>query len=98
MNLQKDLPYRSKGYMDYIKGKPCLMLYTRQCTGEVVAHHLKGGKPKGSDLSCIPLCYWHHIGELHQHGRQWFEEWHNMELEHENHKINQEYIERLEAK
>ena len=94
MNLQKDKPYRSKKYMDYVKRLPCLV-QNKDCRGEVQPAHL-GARRTGSDLSCIPLCHWHHNGELHQHGPKWFEDNHTIDLQRANQLNNREYIERQE--
>lgn len=95
MNLQKDLPYRSEDYKDFIRARPC-QVENKDCRGDVQAAHLEARRTN-TDLCCIPLCHWHHNGELHQHGPKWFEKKHTIDLQRANHLINRAYIERLEG-
>jgi hypothetical protein len=50
--------------------------------GDVQAHHSETGGVgmKGPDLSCIPLCHYHHNAELHQKGELWFEDKHRVNV------------------
>ena len=75
MSLQKQKPYRSKEYLDYVRSLPCSVV---RCYDQAEAHHTEGGNGiamKGSDLSCIPLCRVHHV-ICHSMGRISFYETH----------------------
>ena len=73
MQFPKDKTYRSEEYKAYIRTLPCIV-----CGGNAEPHHEVGGKPKGSDLFCIPLCRQHHwaYGSL---GQETFWREHNMD-------------------
>ena len=55
MQFPKTKIYRSEPYKAYVRTLPCIV-----CGGNAEPHHEIGGKPKGPDLFCIPLCREHH--------------------------------------
>lgn len=62
MLLPKPHTDRDPKYLAWITTLPCLHSHTKDCMGDIVAHHSKGGgtSNKGSDFSCVPLCHKHH--------------------------------------
>ena len=97
--MQKVKTYRSKKYMDFVKSLPCYV-EGPLCGGEIAPHHTStaGTGKKGNDLSCIPLCYEHHINQLHQHGRKTFEGVYAVSIPQMVMVTNWKYIEYLEGK
>ena len=97
--MQKKKTYRSKKYMDFVKGLECCVdSPLEHCEGEVVPHHTETGGVgmKGPDLSCVPLCNKHHQG-IHA-GKKTFEEVYSFDFNHHVKEANQAYIEHLEGK
>ena len=70
MKLPKNTRIESKEYLDYIRGRPCLV-----CEQPAVPHHIenRGMGQKCDDLLTVPLCPQHHA-EVHRLGRERFEE------------------------
>ena len=71
----KQIAWRSKKYLDWIKTQPCL-----KCGREAEPHHLKGighmsgASQKAPDWTSIPLCHEHHM-EMHSDTSLWDEQW-----------------------
>lgn len=111
----KEMTYRSKRYMKFVDSLPCVVednwfIMTRtpgykggeMCDGLVTHHHTETGgtSMKGSDLSCIPLCYGHHDGlttAIHK-GKETFARIYGIDVDKEVRKANWEYIRHLEGK
>ena len=74
MQFPKEKIYRSEEYKAYIRTLPCVV-----CGANSECHHEVGGKPKGPDLFCLPLCKDHHVPDYHSVGVDTFWKKHNME-------------------
>ena len=102
----KPKTYRSKKYMKFVRGLECCVFdhtctvaFEDDCQGEIIPHHTTGGGVglKGPDLSCIPLCHFHH-SEGHNIGWDSFEDKHGILIDWKVREANQEYIRVLEEK
>jgi len=109
----KEKTHRSKPYMKFVDSLPCCVysyhdtfraipIDNEQCSGKGTHHHTETGGVgmKGSDLSCIPLCYGHHKGlttAIHN-GKETFARIYGIDIEKEVTRTNQAYIEYLEGK
>lgn len=93
MTLQKNKPFRSASYRQYIANLPCCISGYHYAGND--PHHLKGrgfgSSVKCSDLFCIPLRHDLHQ-ELHTIGWQSFEDkWHMNQLEQALYTIEQAF-------
>ena len=104
--MQKKKTYRSKKYMDFVKGLECCVdsacrhsLDGPICDPDSIPHHTETGGVgmKGSDLSCIPLCNYHH-NYIHQHGKGTFQRKYDVLIIYVLNNTHQAYIEHLEGK
>ena len=78
---------RDRKYLSWIKRQGCLL------DGRSAhAHHLESGGvgTKGSDRLTVPLC-WQHHRELHDRGRQAFEDRHGIEFLKEAVRLREKY-------
>lgn len=99
MSFQKKKTYRSKKYMDFVKileccvSSPCFEVIERH------PHHTETGGigMKGSDLSCIPLCGFHH-DEIHRGGKETFQYKYAIDIKDKVVEANHAYIQYLEGK
>ena len=103
---QKKKTYRSKKYTEFVRrflkccvGEDDFHSRYQRCQGEIVPHHTEPGGMgmKGSDLSCVPLCNFHHQ-LLHDKGKRSFSEIYTFEPYFHVRQTNQAYIEYLEGK
>lgn len=84
MSLLKQKTFRSKKYLEFVRGLPCVVCKSRD---NVVAHHEsfledRGGTSiKSSDALAIPLCHDCHIGGVHLIGEDTFYALHNTTVE-----------------
>lgn len=84
---------QDKKYLEWIKSLPCLVRNIEgvigergcRCVGDIAYHHVSTGGmgTKGSDYETVPLCFYHHIGELHSRGRKAFHVKYNIDLKEE---------------
>jgi hypothetical protein len=87
---QKEKRLRDKGYLKYLRTKPCCNCYRIASDWlDVVPHHIRmatggGVGVKPGDNHCVPLCVDCH-SDLHQHGEKTF--WHNCAID--PHKVAQ---------
>lgn len=90
---------RSKVYLAFCRNQPCAV-QNSDCMGDIQAAHTEasGVGMKGPDLSCIPLCHYHHNTELHQKGKLWFEDEHCIHMWWLNRETMRAYIEELELR
>ncbi len=60
MDLTKQKTFRSKKYLEFVRGLPCAVCKKKDET--VVPHHVDAGGVgmKCSDARVIPLCHFHH--------------------------------------
>lgn len=95
MDLTKRNTFRSKEYLEFVRGLPCSVADSAWCEGQVIPHHVNAGgvAMKCSDAEVIPLCHRHH--DQHDHiGKKTFYELHNTTKEECLVKTMQAYIER----
>ena len=95
--MQKHKTARSKKYLKWIAGQDCRLMGRRGCQGEVTYHHVESGGTgmKGSDLVCIPLCYFHHVIERHGQGPKTFEDKYAIDERREAFWYLQRYVEEI---
>lgn len=60
-SFPKQRRFESEEYKDFIRKLPCCVCDGRR---KIDPHHLKSQGAGGSDLTCIPLCRYHHT-EVH---------------------------------
>jgi len=100
MRVPKPVTYRSKKYLDFIRGKRCTV---HLCGRKAQAHHVnhpwfgRGVGHKSTDYATIPLCAEHHfmLGEI---GENMFYREMDIDFIVEIMRLNQEYIAMLESK
>lgn len=83
----RQLPARSRGYLDFIRNEPCMVPGCQR--GDIEAAHTgTNGLAKGrkaSDLDCVPVCSYHHRTgprpeSLHSTSEVAWEAWHGLDL------------------
>jgi hypothetical protein len=75
---EKDAP----GFLQWIRGRNCVLADTGKCDGKIVAAHVDyaGGKGMGTkvaDRYAVPMC-WRHHAEQHNEGWASFERHHKI--------------------
>lgn len=86
--------HRSQAYKDFVDTLPCCVCGR----GPSTHHHVESGKPKGTDLSCIPLCGEHHVPGVHQMGKKTFAAKFGLDYEKIQKETLQAYVRKLEGK
>lgn len=76
-NAPRPAEKSAKGFLQWIRGRSCLLSATGQCGGKIEAAHVdyaggKGISTKVRDSAAVPLCTWHHA-EQHRIGWRRFE-------------------------
>ena len=89
--LKKPLRRIATDYLRFVKTRPCAVC--RRAASD--AHHLVSRGAGGSDYKAIPLCREHHA-EIHQLGRQRFEERHGLDFEELRAFMLEDFIVRME--
>jgi len=100
MRVPKPITQKSRKYLDFIRGKRCLVY---RCGKKAEAHHVnhpwfgRGVGKKSTDYATLPLCQEHHfiLGEL---GEKTFYKTNAIIVEIEIIRLNQEYIAMLEGR
>ena len=93
--VPKPVRVKSKRYLAWVRLRRCCIGY--ECDGAVQAAHVLSVGAGGHDTYTVPLCAKHHTGQLHQWGRQSFEDAHSIDLWRIVRELNAEYIGELEA-
>lgn len=68
-----DFYTRAPGYLQWLRGRPCLLVAKGGCDGKIVAAHVdyagdKGMGRKVADMHAVPMCNEHH---RNQHNWGW---------------------------
>lgn len=70
-NLQKPKRYENEEYLEFVRKQRCCIddHKCRPVSDKKVSdpHHVKSKKSGGSDLTCVPMCRFHH-GDFHNIG------------------------------
>ena len=98
MSDWKKKTYRSEKYRKFVETQPCAVSESGTiCEGGIVAHHMKPGRPKGTDLESVALCvghhnYWHRLGSTRR-----FDEIFIVDLNKIAYQTLQRYVQKLET-
>ena len=96
VDFPKPKTYRSEKYKTWVREQQCILHDNFAYGYSIEAAHTEhsGMGIKGNDLSCIPLCSYHHAKQHHL-GVKTFEEKYGVDLKDEAVKCLRRYVEEL---